>query len=504
MPSNASQPIPQAERLQMGSPRQLETPSPMIVAQSRTHSLTDNGNDFRLARLSSEASRQPQDRYFLQSSSDPTQSTIGRQYTSPSDNMDHSNTHIPKRKGIRRLLPRRGDELSDEEWRRRKRRRYRMTKMVPVVLGGTIGYATYVYCFLFAHNKLISGDSGGRKRQGIAFMVVFLYLTTTLLVYCTAINFIGPGLVPKGWGKIKERDLAAKEIGPGGNDGLHAVPGPIELATGTYGQTQERTNGPTPEADLEKQAVRPAVIGNDVPEAFTCESDGYPLWCSRCQSMKPDRSHHSSELDRCVVKMDHYCPWVGTIIGFKNYKLFYLFVLTCFSFTIFVFVTLTVYTVKYAHERGEVIVQFVVVDALSGIFTALLVPFVSMHTYYILQNITTIEYLSRHYRLQLVSIAVDEKRPELRGITETELGMRLWDRGPWQNWKSVMGNYVWEWVLPWNTTNADGYSFQVNPKAIAALREKIERARESNNGDGPDSAYGQNGGRFMVMRSFRT
>ncbi|KAK9432001.1 DHHC palmitoyltransferase-domain-containing protein [Lipomyces doorenjongii] len=474
------------------------------LTESSTHSLTaDYGNDFRLARLSSEVSRQPQDRFFPQSSSEPTQATLGRKYTSASDNVDQSNTRTQKRTGIRKLLPRRGNELSDDEWRLRKRRRYRMTKIVPVVLAGIIAYAAYVYCYLFAYRSMIFGDGGRRKSKGLAFMVVFIYFAAILIAYCTAINFVGPGLVPRGWGKISERSLAAKEMGSNGNSGLHTVPGQTGLATATSRQSQERTRGITPERDLENQAYGIA-NENDVPEAFTCESDGYPLWCSRCQSVKPDRAHHSSELDRCVIKMDHYCPWVGTIIGFKNYKLFYLFVVTCFSFTMFVFVTLTIYTVIYANERGHVTAQFVVVDALSGIFTALLVPFVSMHTLYVLQNITTIEYLSRHYRLHLVSIAVDEKQPELRGITETEFGMRLWDCGPWLNWKSVMGNHFWEWILPWNTTNADGFSFQCNPKAIAALREKVQRARESNTMDGPDSAYGESGGRFMVMRSFRT
>ena len=44
-------------------------------------------------------------------------------------------------------------------------------------------------------------------------------------------------------------------------------------------------------------------------DVFECDIDGYPRWCSSCQMWKPDRSHHSSELGRCVYKMDHFCPW---------------------------------------------------------------------------------------------------------------------------------------------------------------------------------------------------
>lgn len=50
-------------------------------------------------------------------------------------------------------------------------------------------------------------------------------------------------------------------------------------------------------------------------DVFTCRSDGLPIWCSDCQNWKPERAHHSGEIQRCVMKMDHYCPWAGGMIG---------------------------------------------------------------------------------------------------------------------------------------------------------------------------------------------
>lgn len=50
-------------------------------------------------------------------------------------------------------------------------------------------------------------------------------------------------------------------------------------------------------------------------DVYTCRSDGLPIWCSECQNWKPDRAHHSGEIQRCVSKMDHYCPWAGGMIG---------------------------------------------------------------------------------------------------------------------------------------------------------------------------------------------
>lgn len=50
-------------------------------------------------------------------------------------------------------------------------------------------------------------------------------------------------------------------------------------------------------------------------DVFVCQTDGRPRWCSECCNWKQDRVHHSSEIGRCVYRMDHYCPWVGGMIG---------------------------------------------------------------------------------------------------------------------------------------------------------------------------------------------
>ena len=44
-------------------------------------------------------------------------------------------------------------------------------------------------------------------------------------------------------------------------------------------------------------------------DVFVCQTDGRPAWCSTCLNWKPDRAHHCREIERCVRKMDHFCPW---------------------------------------------------------------------------------------------------------------------------------------------------------------------------------------------------
>ena len=42
---------------------------------------------------------------------------------------------------------------------------------------------------------------------------------------------------------------------------------------------------------------------------FQTTFGGFLRICQKCQIIKPDRSHHCSVCKRCILKMDHHCPW---------------------------------------------------------------------------------------------------------------------------------------------------------------------------------------------------
>ena len=47
--------------------------------------------------------------------------------------------------------------------------------------------------------------------------------------------------------------------------------------------------------------------------------------CTKCNSLKPPRTHHCSTCKRWIARMDHHWPWVNNWVGIQNQKHFLLF-----------------------------------------------------------------------------------------------------------------------------------------------------------------------------------
>ncbi|GAB1293112.1 Palmitoyltransferase ZDHHC2 [Apodemus speciosus] len=88
-----------------------------------------------------------------------------------------------------------------------------------------------------------------------------------------------------------------------------------------------------PRGEAHQEVLRRAA--KDLP-IYTRTMSGAIRYCDRCQLIKPDRCHHCSVCDKCILKMDHHCPWVNNCVGFSNYKFFLLFLATlcCTAFSL--------------------------------------------------------------------------------------------------------------------------------------------------------------------------
>jgi len=75
----------------------------------------------------------------------------------------------------------------------------------------------------------------------------------------------------------------------------------------------------TPEVDEEGQA-----FGSGGRRQWKPGQAGF---CTKCDAPRPERAHHCSWTGTCILRMDHYCPWVANTVGWRNTKHF---ILTCF------------------------------------------------------------------------------------------------------------------------------------------------------------------------------
>lgn len=164
-------------------------------------------------------------------------------------------------------------------------------------------------------------------------------------------------------------------------------------------------------------------------ETITVSSTGGARFCKKCQVPKPDRTHHCSTCKKCVLKMDHHCPWLSTCLGLHNYKPFVLFLIYTSLFCWLCFVS-TAYWVwvevfesrQYLQEFAPV--QVIILAVLSGIIGLVITGFTSWHIYLCVRGQTTIECLEKTRYLSGVRRRVEQNRQEQhqlqhrRGLSE--------------------------------------------------------------------------------------
>jgi len=73
----------------------------------------------------------------------------------------------------------------------------------------------------------------------------------------------------------------------------------------------------------------PGVVSRDDQEMQAIDVEGQKK-CKKCDAPKPFRAHHCSICKRCIMKMDHHCPWVNTCVAEYNQKHFLLFLIYVF------------------------------------------------------------------------------------------------------------------------------------------------------------------------------
>ncbi|KAL4624872.1 putative palmitoyltransferase ZDHHC20 isoform X2 [Arapaima gigas] len=183
-------------------------------------------------------------------------------------------------------------------------------------------------------------------------------------------------------------------------------------------------------------------VAKDLP-VYTRTGTGGIRYCDRCQVIKPDRCHHCSACDTCVLKMDHHCPWVNNCVGFSNYKFFILFLAYALVYCLFIASTVLQYFIKFwtnelpdTHAKFHVLFLFFV----AAMFCISILSLFSYHLWLVGKNRSTIE---------AFRAPVFTNGPDKNGFS---LGFR-------KNVTQVFGDQGRLWLLPFFTSLGDGYTF---------------------------------------------
>ncbi|KAF1960907.1 zf-DHHC-domain-containing protein [Byssothecium circinans] len=308
--------------------------------------------------------------------------------------------------------------------------------LMPILEIGAMGFSTYVFVYSLSIQYLLSPsptfqELGISRQRSAAIALITIYF---LLLMCVILSWmrllqviwINPGILPRG------------------------------------------------DPSIEKQSTSSRYF--DKYSAYVSDYEGRPQWCDKCHNYKPDRAHHCRELNRCVRRMDHYCPWAGGIISETSHKFFIQLIFYGMLWTIFVLVPTAYFLAERLRLVGDKPPTWIALVALSAIFVVFTGTMFFMSTWNASINYSTVETVQRGGVHNIAMLVTRGHAPErrssrisrrregegegpnvLREVTrdgreyvvfQTQPFDHPWDLGNKENMRSIMGENVLQWFIP--------------------------------------------------------
>lgn len=378
-----------------------------------------------------------------------------------------------------------------------------VARSVPVLILAIIGYASWVLTKLICVDYLISPPlsitARPRRSSAIAILVIYYLLLILLLVSFgrlldTVVRW--PGLIPRGPQWYVERTRQKKN-----HNGRRSRSTSRSDGEKSAGSDLNDPKMPRETQHLARETLPFKVEDFWLRDVFVCNADGRPSFCSTCYNWKPDRSHHCSEVNRCVLKFDHFCPWVGGVVSETSFKFFVQFTFYAALLTLHILVVTAYFFARRRQDSSFVNGHWIALLAIAGLFFLFSGGMCMSSCQFALINSTTIENLSRKTKvwflavytspqvleeaqeknigLRLISYprppeeqlhmlqqqgagdvsGADVQRPSSSSampstghrtfaILESAPGANPFDIGPLSNFQEIMGMTIWEWLSP--------------------------------------------------------
>lgn len=306
-------------------------------------------------------------------------------------------------------------------------------RIIPIFLVAILGYASYAVTKVICIDYLINPGSSlpalNRPRTGAAIAILTIYYTLLLLLL-TCLGrllhtvIVNPGLVPRGDQYYIEKERTLSKSSDNDN---HEYNKEARLSDSSHdhpGYTSRHLRRPRRDPKSDRR-LQPEHFWHK--DAFICGYDGRPPFCSTCYNYKPDRAHHCSELGRCVIKMDHFCPWVGGIVSETSFKYFVQFTFWAAVFCLHSLIfTAYFYATRRREQPGFINVHWILILALSALFFLFTAGMCGSSLQFVFINSTTIENFSRKSKVWYLAVWVpngalsryhQERRDDLRLIS---------------------------------------------------------------------------------------
>ncbi|KAJ1476647.1 DHHC palmitoyltransferase-domain-containing protein [Baffinella frigidus] len=171
---------------------------------------------------------------------------------------------------------------------------------------------------------------------------------------------------------------------------------------------------------------------------------GEARFCRKCEQFKPPRASHCRQCGKCVLRMDHHCPWVQNCVGARNHKYFFLFLFWAFMSCLHYSLSVIVFVMHFF--RGDSVRKIRDLGPWMGLLLGTeIVVFCLMlmigglggwNAYLILKNQTTME----NYDVSTKSRGKRKHR-------------HIYDLGTYRNIQSLMGRSPLLWLLPLDPGN---------------------------------------------------